>query len=357
MNKERLITTFCDLVKIPSETPNDREFISYLEKLFKKDGAQTFLDSYGNLVAKFSAKNSSRTEPIAFCCHADTVKPGIGIIPIIENGIVKSKNDTILGADDKAGIAILIEIIKSSEKHPPLEIIITRCEEIGTEGSSNLDYSLIKSKIAYVLDEEDVSEIIIGAPTKFGFLVEYKGKSAHASEPENGVSSILAASKAIACMKLGRLDHESTANIGVIEGGEVVNGIPGKTKIIAECRSCNHEKALQIAEEMEKIFYNAAKDNGVTVEIKKDIKYVAFKIDEKADVVQLAIKALKKNGIEAKTKVITGGLDANNLNKHGIQAATLGVGYRDIHTTKEYLVIKDMETCAKTVMDIVEGLA
>ena len=232
MNKERLINTFCELVKIPSETPNDREFVSYLEKFFKKEGAQTSLDSYGNLVAKFSAKNSSSMEPIAFCCHADTVKPGAGITPVVENDRIRSSGDTILGADDKAGIAILIEMVKSSSKHPPIEIIISRCEEIGTEGSANLDYSLIKSKIAYVLDEEEIAEIIIGAPTKLAFLVEFKGKSAHASEPENGVSSILAACKAISSMKLGRIDEESTANVGVIEGGEVVNGIPGNTKII-----------------------------------------------------------------------------------------------------------------------------
>ncbi|MCX6112790.1 MAG: M20/M25/M40 family metallo-hydrolase [Proteobacteria bacterium] len=357
MNKERLITTFCELVKIPSETPNDKEFISYLEKLFKKEGAQTQLDSYGNLVAKFAARNSSTKEPIAFCCHADTVKPGIGIEPVIENGIIKSKGETILGADDKAGIAILIEMIKSSAKHPPLEFIITRCEEIGTEGSSNLDYSLIKSKIAYVLDEENIEDIIVGAPTKLAFIVEYRGKSAHASEPENGVSSILAAAKAIASMKLGRLDEESTANVGVIEGGEVVNGIPEKTKIIAECRSCNHNKALKIAKEMETIFRNSAREVGTSIDIKSEIKYEAFRIPEDSKVVQLAVKALKKYDIKANTLVITGGLDANNFNKHGIQTATLGVGCRDIHTTKEYLLIKDLETSARTVIDIVEGLA
>ena len=357
MNSERLIATFCELVKIPSETPNDREFVSYLEKLFKKEGAETHLDSYGNLVAKFAAKNSSNNEPLAFCCHADTVKPGMDIEPIIDNGIIRSKGDTILGADDKAGIAILIEMLKSSEKHPPLEFIITRCEEIGTEGSSNLDYSLIKSKIAYVLDEENIDEIIIGAPTKLALTVEYLGISAHASEPENGTSSILAAAKAIASMKLGRLDKESTANVGVIEGGEIVNGIPEKTKIIAECRSCDHNKALNIAKDMENTFRRAAADTNTSVKIETVIKYEAFKLPEDSKVVQIALNTLKKNGIKAKTLVITGGLDANNLNNHGIQAATLGVGYRDIHTTEEYLVIKDLEISAKTIIEIVEGLA
>jgi tripeptide aminopeptidase len=357
MNSQRLITTFCDLVTVPSETPNDREFVSHLEKLFKKEGAHTRTDAYGNLVAKFPSKNSKNNEPVAFCCHADTVKPGIGIRPVKENGIIRSTGDTILGADDKAGIAVMLEMIRSASKHPPIELIITRCEEIGTEGSTNLDYSLISAKFAYVLDEEAVDEIIVGAPTKLAFYVEYKGVSAHASEPENGVSAILGATKAIAKMKLGRLDHESTANVGVIEGGEVVNGIPSKAKVIAECRSCDHNKALKIAKEMEDIFRDSAKETGTTVEIKTEIKYVAFLLPEDSKVVQLALLALKKNGIDAKIKVITGGLDANNLNKNGIQTAALGVGYREIHTKKEYLIVKDMETMANTVIDIVEGLA
>ena len=357
MNKERMIATFCDLVKIPSESPNDREFVSHLEKLFKKEGAQTRTDTYGNLVAKFPAKGSTNNEPVAFCCHADTVKPGAGITPIVENDIIRSNGNTILGADDKAGIAILFEMLKSSSKHPPIEIIITRCEEIGTEGSTNLDYSLVSSKIAYILDEENIDEIVVGAPTKFAFYVEYTGQSAHASEPENGVSAVKSASLAISRMKLGRVDHESTANVGMIDGGEVVNGIPGKAKVVAECRSCDRNKAVKIAEEMEAIFKAAAKETGTTVDVKKEIKYEAFLIPTDSKVVKIAVNALKKNGITAKTTVITGGLDANNFNAHGINAATLGVGYRDIHTTKEHLIIKDMETAAKSVIEIVESLA
>jgi tripeptide aminopeptidase len=164
MNTDRLVSTFCDLVKIPSETPDDREFISHLEKIFEKQGAKILKDDFGNLIAKFSAKDSSKKEPLAFCCHADTVKPGVGIEPVIdkEKGLISSKGNTILGADDKAGIAAILEMINSIKKAPPMEIIITRCEESGTLGSTNMDYKLIDSKIAYVLDEELVNEIIIG---------------------------------------------------------------------------------------------------------------------------------------------------------------------------------------------------
>jgi tripeptide aminopeptidase len=357
MNSKRLIDTFCEFVKIPSEVPNDIEFVSYMENLLKKEGATTKKDTFGNLIASFPAKNSNSSEFIAFSCHADTVKPGVGIEPVIENGIIRSKGDTILGADDKAGIAVVLEALRSASKRPPIEFIITRCEEIGTEGSSKLDYSLVRSKIAYVLDEEDIQELVIGAPTKFAFYVEYKGSSAHASEPENGVSAVIPAAKAISRLKLGRVDARSTANVGIFEGGEVTNGIPNTANIVAECRSTDHNRSLELADEMEKVFISSAKEHNVKIDIKKELKYYSFLLDENSKVVQIALKALAKNGINAKTKVITGGLDANNFNRNGISTATLGVGYRDIHTKDETLIIKDAELITKTVIDIMESLA
>ncbi len=357
MDSKRMIDLFCELVKIPSESPNDKEFVAYMEKLLKKEGAKTVKDSFGNLIATFPAKGSNSREYVGFACHADTVKPGIGIEPIIENGIIRSKGDTILGADDKAGIASILEAIRSAQKRPPIEFIITRCEEIGTEGSSKLDYSLIQSKMAYVIDEESIEEIVIGAPTKFAFFVEYKGSSAHASEPENGVSAIVPAAKAISRLKLGRIDKGATANVGIFEGGEVTNGIPSSAKIVAECRSVDHERSLKIADEMEKIFVDAAHEFGVKIDLKKEIKYYSFLLPEDSRVVQVAVNALAKNGIKAVTKVITGGLDANNFNKNGIQTATLGVGFKDIHTKNETLVIKDMETITKAVIEIMESLS
>lgn len=357
MDRQRLIDSFCEFVKIPSESPNDLAFVAHMEDLLKKEGARTVKDDFGNLIAKFPAINSNSSESVAFSCHADTVKPGVGIKPIIDGEIIKSDGTTILGADDKAGIAILVEMIKSAKKRPPVEIIITRCEEIGTEGSSNMNYKLVDSKFAYVLDEESINDIVIGAPTKFAFYVEYRGVAAHATEPENGASAILAVSKAVSRLRLGRLDHETTANVGMIEGGQVVNSIPEKAKIVAECRSCDHQKAVALAEEMKQIFNDVARESGVQVLIESGIKYYAFKLNEDAPVLRLALDALSKNGVKAEMKVITGGLDANNFNKNGISTATLGVGFREIHTKNEYVIIKDMEIMTKTLISLVEGLA
>ncbi len=359
INTQRLIDTFCEFVKIPSESPNDQEFIAHLEKFFgKMEGAKTKKDSYGNLIVKFPAKNSSSNTPVAFACHADTVSPGKGIKPIVENGVIRTDGSTILAADDKAGIAEIIEMLLCAEKHPPIEVIITRCEEIGDVGSLNMDYSLVSSKMAYVIDMEDPKEIIIGGPTRIDLDVQYKGVPAHAGmAPEKGISSILAASKAISKLRLGKLDEETTSNVGTIQGGEVRNGVPEYTKFEVECRSLNNEKAEKLADEMEVIFKQSAKETGAEVVIDRKIAFKAYFLPEDSDVVKIVKEAFKKEGEDTKAITIRGGTDATNFNSHGISTAVLGVGYRDIHSCKEILIIKEAELLTKVLVNIVEGLA
>jgi len=358
VNVDRLVNEFCSLVKIPSESPNDHEFINHLEGLFNKLGGEAKKDSYGNLIVKFAAKNSKSTTPIAFTAHADTVSPGTGVEPVVEGGRVRSKGDTILGADDKSAIAQIMEMIRVTEKHPPIEIIITRCEESGSYGSLNLDYSRVRSKIAYVMDMNMPEEIIVGGPTLVAFNVTYKGKSAHAGAfPEKGISAILAASKAVTMLRLGKLDEDTSANVGVFHGGEVRNGVPANAKILAECRCLKHEKALALADEMEKIFRKASDEVGTEVTIEREILLKAYFVEEKAPAVQAAVTALKKNGVKPVVKIIRGGTDATTLNAHGIVSVALGVGCREIHTCDEYAIIDEMVTMTNVMRTIVEDLA
>lgn len=358
MNSKRLISTFCELVKIPSESPNDREFISYVEKYLKIEGAKSQLDSYGNLIVKFPALNSNSKRSVAFCCHADTVKPGIGIVPVIKDGIIRSKGNTILGADDKAGIAEFIELIRACEKRPPVEFILTRCEEIGSLGARNLDYSLVDSKIAYVMDMDAPSEVVIGEATHIHMDVTYKGKAAHSGvEPEKGVSSVLGAVDALYNMKLGRIDEESTSNVGVFSGGEARNIIPEETKLEAECRSLSHEKALIIAKEMETQFINSANKTGTKVDIDTNIVSKGYLIDAGEEIVKRFTKALLKHNVEPDVKVITAGTDASCFNEHGIKSLVVGIGCRDIHSKEEYAIISEMETITKVLISLLEDMA
>ena len=358
VNVDRLISTFCELVKIPSESPDDNEFIDHLFSLFKMMGGKSKKDSYGNLIVKFDAKNSKNKTSLAFSAHADTVKPGIGIEPIIENGRVRSNGETILGADDKAAISEIMEMVRTAEKRPPLEIVITRCEEPGSWGSANLDYSMLDSKLAYVLDMEYPHEIVVGGPTLITFDVDYKGKPSHAGmAPEKGISAILAASKAISRLRLGKLDEETTANVGIIHGGEIRNGVPANAKILAECRCLTHEKALKLADEMEKIFKEASEEVGTQITIDKKLALRAYHLDEKSVAVQLAMTALKKHKINPETKIIRGGTDATHFNSKGIQTGVLGVGYRDIHSCDEYAIIDEMVTMTNVIKTMVEDFA
>jgi len=358
VNVNEMLSTFCELVKVPSESPDDQKFIEYLDGIFKKLGGKTAKDSYGNLITKFDAKNSKSTTPIAFAAHADTVKPGIDIEPVIADGKIRPKGKTILAADDKAGITEIITMIRTAEKHPPIEIIITRGEEIGSFGALNLDYSMIKAKTAYVMDMDEPEGVIVGGPTYITLDVDYKGKASHAGmAPEKGISAIYAAAKAVSRLRLGRLDAETTANVGVFQGGEVRNGIPENTKILVECRSLKHEKALALAKEMEDIFKKASDEVGTQVVISQKIPLQAYFLPNDLPVINTAMAALKKHGVDAKTMIIMGGTDATHFNAHGISTAVLGIGARNAHTCEEYAIVDEMVTMSKVIKTIAEDFA
>ncbi len=350
---QRLIDQFLEMIKIPSESGNEKEMIAYLEKEFQKLGAKTKVDNYGNLIAKINAKDCKDKEPILLSCHADTVKPGVGINPVIENDIIKSDGTTILGADDKAGIAEMLEALRISEVHPPIEIAISRQEEVGLFGVKNMDYSLISAKKGFLLDNDTLDTIVIGGPSYFAIDVEIKGKAAHAGmEPEKGINAIFAASKAISNLNLGRLDHETTANVGVISGGIIRNGVPDTATFLAECRSLNHLKAEQLAEEMVATIKKQVENTGAEVKIKTENLCKAVDIPEDSWTVQTAKQALKSIGIDAKTTFITGFTDASIYNNKGIEMAVVGIGARLEHSTEEHIYISDMEKAVKMLIEI-----
>ncbi|MCD6556271.1 MAG: M20/M25/M40 family metallo-hydrolase [Bacteroidales bacterium] len=350
---ERMINQFTEMVQIDSESSNEANFINYLEKEYKKLGAETKQDNYGNLIAKLPAKACEGKDPILLSCHADTVKPGVGIEPIIENGVIRSKGETILGADDKAGIAEMLEALRIAEVRPPVEVAISREEEIGLFGVKNLDYSMLTAKKGFLLDNDTLDTIIIGGPSYYTFDVTVKGKSAHAGmEPEKGINAIVAASKAIVALKLGRIDYETTANVGIIEGGIVRNGVPDKVVFKAECRSLNHEKTEKLANEMKTIMKREIEAAGAQIEIVENNLCKAVDIPENSFTVDLAKKALKSVGINAKATFMTGFTDASIYNNMGIEMAVVGIGAKNEHALDEHIYIKDMEKALKMIVEL-----
>ncbi|MBE0665578.1 MAG: M20/M25/M40 family metallo-hydrolase [Candidatus Aminicenantes bacterium] len=350
---ERMIKQFMEMVEIDSESGNEAVFIDYLLAEFVKLGADAHKDDYGNLLARFPAKNSVSKEPILLSCHADTVLPGRGIKPKIENGVIRSQGDTILGADDKAGIAEMLEALRTAEMRPPVEVAISRQEEVGLLGVKNLDFSFLHAKRGFLLDNDTLDTIVIGGPSYFAIDVDVQGRSAHAGmEPEKGINAIAAAAKAIAALRLGRLDHETTANVGVIKGGIIRNGVPAAAGFLAECRSLQHDKAQALADEMERIIKREVAAAGAQVEIKTNNLCRAVQIAPDAWTVIMAQKALETVGIQAKTTFITGFTDASIYNNQGIEMAVVGIGARDEHSTEEHIHIADMEKALAMLIEI-----
>jgi tripeptide aminopeptidase len=350
---DRMIAQFMEMVRIPSESGSEAEMIAYLKKEFEALGGEAETDDYGNLVARFPAKGCEGKEPILLSCHADTVKPGVGIEPVLADGVIRSKGDTILAADDKAGIAEMLEALRIADVRPPVEVAISRQEEVGLLGVKNLDYGKLTAKKGFLLDNDTLDTIVIGGPSYFAIDVAITGRAAHAGmEPEKGISAIVAAAKAISALRLGRLDEETTANVGVIEGGIIRNGVPDKASFLAECRSLTHEKAEELAKEMVDIIEREVRAVGAEVKIEVNNLCRAVDIPEDSWTVEIAKKALKTAGVDATTTFITGFTDASIYNNEGIEMAVVGIGARLEHSTEEHIYVADMEKALTMVVEL-----
>jgi len=348
-----MIKQFMEMVQIDSESGNEARFIDYLLKEFKKIGATARKDAYGNLLAKLPAKKSKSKKPILLSCHADTVQPGKGIRPKLAGGVIRSSGDTILGADDKAGIAEMLEALRVAPVRPAVEVAISRQEEVGLHGVKNMDYRLLTARRGFLLDNDTLDTIVIGGPSYFAIDVEVQGRAAHAGmEPEKGINAIAAAARAIAALKLGRLDKETTANVGVISGGLIRNGVPAKACFLAECRSLTHRKAKALAVKMEKTIRREAARAGAKALVKVDNLCKAVAIPADAWTVVTAQKALATVGVKARTTFITGFTDASIYNNQGIEMAVVGIGARNEHSTEEHIRVADMEKAVKMLVEI-----
>jgi tripeptide aminopeptidase len=354
-----VLDLFCELARIDSESGEEATLIGHLRELFEEGlEADCVLDDYGNLIARVSAKGSTKETPILLCAHADTVKPGKGVEPVISDGVVRSSGETVLGADDKAGIAEIYEAVRSATKRPPVEIVITRGEETGLEGAKNLDRSKLRATMGFVLDGDELDEIVIGGPTYVAIDAEIIGKAAHAGmEPEKGISAIRVAAHAITHMPEGRIDEETTANVGIIEGGAIRNGVPERVLLKAECRSLDHDKCLRLAERMKSAIQDAAADAKAKANVTLTTMIRASRIEENAPVVQTARRALEFAGLSAKVRTIVGGTDASVLNEIGISTVVIGFGGKEPHATSEFIRIEDLEKATGIVRQLLHLLA
>jgi tripeptide aminopeptidase len=370
INKERLLEEFLELVQIDSETAHEAEIAGVLKNKFEDLGLEVIEDDAksitghgaNNLICNLKGSKSG-VDTIYFTSHMDTVVPGNGVKPSVENNYVVTDGSTILGADDKAGVAAILEAIRSMKEnkveHGDLQFIITVGEESGLVGAKALDSSLLKAKFGYALDSDgQVGNIIVAAPTQAKLNAVVKGKTAHAGvAPEKGVSAITLASRAIAKMPLGRIDEETTANIGRFEGGQKTNIVCDHVEILAEARSLVPEKMEEQVEKMKKAFHETAEEMGGEVEIEVDVMYPGFKQKAGDEVVEIARSAASKIGRESESLTSGGGSDANIIAGYGIPTVNLAVGYEEIHTTNERMPVGELEKVAELVTAIIQEVA
>jgi len=350
---ERMLQQFMEMVRIDSESGNEARFMDYLLDEVAAVGGNAALDDYGNLIAKFEAVGCEGVEPILLSCHGDTVKPGVGIEPALEDGVIRSKGDTILGADDKAGIAEVLEALRVAPIRPPIEFAVSRQEEVGLLGVKEMDFSRLTARRGFLMDNDTLDTIVIGGPTYFAIDVAVGGRSAHAGmEPEKGINAIRAAAQGIAALSLGRIDHETTANVGVISGGIIRNGVPDACTFLAECRSADHNKAVALSDEMVSTLRHEIEAAGATADIRIDEMCRAVQIPEEAWSVRIAKQALVSVGINADAVFMTGFTDASIYNNRGIEMAVVGIGAQNEHSTDECIEVVDMEKAVKMLVEI-----
>lgn len=367
INRERVLQRFLDYVQIDSVSYNEKEFAERLYNDLKAIGLDVEIDNTdkitksntGNVIAKL--KGNIEGEPILFSCHMDTVTPGIGVKPVIRDGAVYSDGTTILGGDDKGGIAAIIEALTAIKeddiKHPTIEIAFTIAEEVGMFGAKNLDYSKFESKMAYVLDTSgDLGVIVTQGPAQDKIIVNIKGKAAHAGvAPETGISAINIAADAISNMKLLRVDEDTTANIGKIVGGTATNIVCPEINIDAEARSTVVEKLDKQTSHMVEEFKKACEKHGGEIKIDVERLYGAFTIDSDDKIVKRAKKAFDALGIKSETQASGGGSDTNIFNVNGIKSVNLASGERSPHTLNEHVFIDDLENLSKVVIELIKS--
>lgn len=373
INEKRMVQLFCDLAKITSLSGKEGAVARRLSILLKFMGAEVTIDDAGrkiggetgNLIARFPG--TAPAEPFLLSAHMDTVGPAANVRPQVRRDRVTSDGTTVLGADCKAGIAVILEVIKTLDDNkvprPPIEAVFTVSEEMALMGAKYLDYSALRSSYGLIFDnEQGIEHVITSAPAADKMEIKVYGAAAHSGvAPEKGISAIKVVSGAIAQMKLGRIDSETTANIGFISGGNAINIVPPLVELSGEARSHDPAKLRRQTRHMEDCLRRAVKkirvrDGGKLIipryEFLLEQKFPHLRIDKTNPVLPLLAAAMKEEGIKMKPSASGGGTDSNIMYGHGIKAPVLSTGMREVHTTHEYLDLKDFFACARLTLRV-----
>ena len=364
-----VLDLFLDLAAVPSPPGEEREVADRVGRYLRDLGLEPAEDaagpaigsSAGNLYARLEPTGAG--EPLFLCAHLDTVPPADAIEPVVEDGIVRNARATVLGADNKAAVAVMLEAVRrllaERRRHGGVELVFTPKEEVGLLGAYAFDQSRLVARVGYVYDQAaPIGGVILGAPAGQLLELTFHGRAAHAGmEPEEGRSAIAAAARAIAEMRLGRIDDETTANVGEIAGGVAANIVPEWCRVVAEARSHDEAKLADLVQELQDAVTFAAGVVECEVETRIRRQYRAYRFARGDRAVSLAARALERCGFEPSFSLSGGAADANVFNERGLQCVNLANGMAEIHTPDEHIAVADLEAMVEVTLALVEAAA
>jgi tripeptide aminopeptidase len=363
MSRPTMHETFVRLCEIRSPTGEEREVADTILAELRALGLEVSEDDAagpaqagaGNIVARLPGESDAWT---MFCGHIDTV-PHQGQIEVVEDeGVFRSRGETILGADNKAAIAVFLELVARHAERPPpvgIELLLTVAEEQGLRGAKAFDPSILRSECGFVLDHASpVGEVIVASPTQQQIVADFAGVEAHAGiRPEDGSNAIAAAAAAVARMRLGRLDEETTANVGTILGGTSGNVVPGHCRILAEARSLDTDRAAAVAGELTEACAWGASEHGCDVDVRVEELFRGYGVEPASRSLALAEAGLRRAGFEPRRTATGGGSDANALLARGFDCVLLANGTEANHTPQESVSARSLDAMLEVCEAIV----
>jgi len=375
--KELLKEELLKLVEIPSESFEERELADYLLKRLEDLGAEEVTEddecrkringSAGNVVAKFKGNGNG---PVLLSAHMDTVKPGKNVKPVVEGEIIRSDGTTILGADDKSGIAIILTLLQTlpPEERPDIEVVFDPCEEVGLLGVKNLDPSLISSKVGFVIDDEDPEGIVVKSKTYYRFDLTVKGKEAHSGvEPEKGASAVKLLASILNELPVGRLSEKTTANVGTISGGCARNVVPPTATASGEVRSFSIQEIEEYLSALNKLVESKVKlfrmslpedlKGSVSWNLNVNREFKGYTHSKNDPIIRAMQRAAKNLGFQLKLKSSGGGTNANVFGEKGVKCYVVGTGMKNVHTKEEHISLEDMEKSYSLLKEVLMAIS
>jgi tripeptide aminopeptidase len=351
LSKKEIIREFCNLVRIPSDSGDCQAVADHISKTFRTLGGWKIREQKfgpGELNLIITPRKNKGAHPLLFAAHMDTVQPGRGIVPVVKNGRIIPASQTILGADNKSAIAVFLHGVRLAQKRKiplaPIEFVFTYGEEQGLQGAKNLDTKAVRSRRGICFDSDgNVGTITVSAPTYMKYTLTIHGKAAHSGiEPEKGISAIKTLSEIISLLPNGRIDKETTTNIGLISGGRALNIIPEKAQAEGEVRSLYPSKIRATLENIKQTARRICRQHGTAFSFSVAEEFHGFLIPKNDPFLREISGHLKSMGCKVQLNRSNGGSDANIFNRKGIRTLNMAIGMQNAHTTKEFITVDNL---------------